>query len=133
MSSEEPPPAADNDPTLTVPPPSESESHATAALAAAGVPEDPIPAEPVVHANPPQSDTPNTAPPPAEETNSVILSPIPKKSNISSDQITQSPASSQLDSSSLNLPDGVILPPTVTPALINKVTGSLKIAFFSVG
>jgi len=135
MSSEEqPPPPADVDPTLTVPP-SDSQP-AAAAAAAADVPVPPT--DPRIHANPPQSDTP-TAPssqlPPAAEASSIILSPIPKKSNVSSDQIAQSPSSQTRSNSfdgtsSLNLPEGVVLPPTVTPELINKVTGSLKIAFF---
>eukprot|EP00577_Skeletonema_sp_RCC1716_P005867 CAMPEP_0113410622 /NCGR_PEP_ID=MMETSP0013_2-20120614/21797_1 /TAXON_ID=2843 ORGANISM="Skeletonema costatum, Strain 1716" /NCGR_SAMPLE_ID=MMETSP0013_2 /ASSEMBLY_ACC=CAM_ASM_000158 /LENGTH=642 /DNA_ID=CAMNT_0000296855 /DNA_START=196 /DNA_END=2124 /DNA_ORIENTATION=- /assembly_acc=CAM_ASM_000158 len=133
MSSEEqPPPPADVDPTLTVPP----SDLQPAAAAAADVPVPPT--DPRIHANPPQSDTPtapSSQPPPAAEASSIILSPIPKKSNVSSDQIAQSPSSQTRSNSfdgtsSLNLPEGVVLPPTVTPELINKVTGSLKIAFF---
>eukprot|EP00577_Skeletonema_sp_RCC1716_P024652 CAMPEP_0113432954 /NCGR_PEP_ID=MMETSP0013_2-20120614/34559_1 /TAXON_ID=2843 ORGANISM="Skeletonema costatum, Strain 1716" /NCGR_SAMPLE_ID=MMETSP0013_2 /ASSEMBLY_ACC=CAM_ASM_000158 /LENGTH=121 /DNA_ID=CAMNT_0000322379 /DNA_START=196 /DNA_END=558 /DNA_ORIENTATION=- /assembly_acc=CAM_ASM_000158 len=120
MSSEEqPPPPADVDPTLTVPP-SDSQP-AAAAAAAADVPVPPT--DPRIHANPPQSDTPtapSSQPPPAAEASSIILSPIPKKSNVSSDQIAQSPSSQTRSNSfdgtsSLNLPEGVVLPPTVTP------------------
>ena len=145
MSSEEPPPPTDVDPTLTVPSAPEPQPAATAA---ADVPVDP-PTDPdpdpnnpsSVHENPPQSDTPTapSQPPPAADASSIILSPIPKKSSVSSDQIAESPASQTRSdsfdngaSSSLNLPEGVVLPSTVTPALINKVTGSLKIAFYQV-
>lgn len=149
MSSEEPPPPADDvDPTLTVPSAPEPQP---AAAAAADVPVDPPATDPdsdpdpnnpsSVHENPPQSDTPTapSQPPPAADASSIILSPIPKKSSVSSDQIAESPASQTRSdsfdngaSSSLNLPEGVVLPSTVTPALINKVTGSLKIAFYQV-
>lgn len=89
-----------------------------------------------IHANPPQSDTPTAPPPPAVEA-STILSPIPKKSNLSSEQNIQSPlpisqTNSFDTSSSLNLPEGVTLPASVSPELINKVSGSLKAAFFQV-
>lgn len=91
-----------------------------------------------IHANPPQSDTPTapSQPPPAVEA-STILSPIPKKSNLSSEQNIQSPlpisqTNSFDTSSSLNLPEGVTLPASVSPELINKVSGSLKAAFFQV-
>ena len=143
MSSEEPPPPADVEQTLTVPSPdSQAADVAISESQAADAPTDPR-----VHANPPQSDAPTETatsnPPPAVEASaveaiSIILSPIPKKSNLSSDQITQSPLiqtrSNSFDggTSSLNLPEGVVLPPTVTPELINKVSGSLKIAFFQV-
>ena len=93
-----------------------------------------------IHENPPQSDTPTAPsqqpPPPAVEA-STILSPIPKKSNLSSEQNIQSPlpisqTNSFDTSSSLNLPEGVTLPASVSPELINKVSGSLKAAFFQV-
>ena len=93
-----------------------------------------------IHENPPQSDTPTAPsqqpPPPAVEA-STILSPIPKKSNLSSEQNIQSPlpisqTNSFDTSSSLNLPEGVTLPGSVSPELINKVSGSLKAAFFQV-
>jgi hypothetical protein len=137
MSSEEPSPPAEVNPALTVPSSPDSQA---AAVAPADVPVPvPAPTDPRVHANPPQSDT-STAPshpPPAVEASTIILSPIPKKSNILSDQITQSPSSQTRSNSfdgtsSLNLPEGVVLPPTVTPELINKVSGSLKAAFFQV-
>jgi hypothetical protein len=102
-------------------------------------PDDGIPAPPDPsndgHANPPQSDSP-TAPshnmPPAVE-GSAILSPIPKKLNLSSDHNVPSPRSHITPTdSSLTLPEGVILPPTVTQEMINKVSGSLRAAFFQV-
>ena len=132
MSSEEPPPPTDVDPTLTVPSAPEPQP------AAADVPAPPTDPRPSVHENPPQSDTPTapSQPPPAADVSSIILSPIPKKSSVSSDQIAQSPSSQtrsdSFDCTSLNLPEGVVLPPTVTPELLNKVTGSLKIAFYQV-
>lgn len=130
MSSEEPPPPTDVDPTLTVPSAPEPQP------AAADVPAPPTDPRPSAHENPPQSDTPTapSQPPPAADVSSIILSPIPKKSSVSSDQIAQSPSSQtrsdSFDGTSLNLPEGVVLPPTVTPELLNKVTGSLKIAFY---
>lgn len=111
MSSEEPPPPTDVDPTLTVPSAPEPQPAATAA---ADVPVDP-PTDPdpdpnnprSVHENPPQSDTPTapSQPPPAADASSIILSPIPKKSSVSSDQIAESPASQTRSDSSFPLPN----------------------------
>jgi hypothetical protein len=137
MFSDEPPPPAEVDPALTLP--STPDSQAADVATADGPVPVPVPADPRVHANPPQSDT-STAPPnppPAVEASAIILSPIPKKSNLLSDQITQSPSSQTRSNSfdgtsSLNLPEGVVVPPTVTAGLINKVSGSLKAAFFQV-
>lgn len=144
MTSDEPPPPTDVDSTLTAPSPPEPEPQPVATSTTAAAADVPVvpPTDPRIHTNPPQSDTPTETAPPqplpaAAEASSIILSPIPKKSSVSSDQIAAAASSeTRSDSfdgtSSLNLPDGVVLPDTVTPALINKVTGSLKIAFFQV-